>query len=55
MQPRLIDQINYLRGMLDQGDQKPGKDAYDRYTELKAWLSRLENSLKQTEGGKRVD
>jgi hypothetical protein len=55
MQPRLIDQINYLRGMLDQGDQRPGKDAYDRYAELKAWLGKLENSLKQVDGGKRVD
>ncbi|MBS1979286.1 MAG: hypothetical protein JST46_18090 [Bacteroidetes bacterium] len=33
--PMLIDQLNYLRGMLDQADQKPNKDAYQRYAELK--------------------
>ncbi len=41
MTPRLIDQITYLRGMLDQGDQRPGKDAYARYEELKSWYNRL--------------
>lgn len=33
--PMLIDQLNYLRQLLDQADQRPGKDAYDRYEELK--------------------
>lgn len=33
--PVLIDQLNYLRQMLDQADQRPGKDAFDRYEELK--------------------
>ena len=41
MTPRLIEQITYLRGMLDQGDQRPGKDAYARYEELKSWYNRL--------------
>jgi hypothetical protein len=41
MTPRLVDQITYLRGMLDQGDQRPGKDAYARYEELKNWYNRL--------------
>jgi hypothetical protein len=27
--------------MLDQGDQKPGKDAFVRYDELKNWYNRL--------------
>jgi len=34
MQPMLIDQLNYLAGMLNRADQRPGKDAYDRYSEL---------------------
>ncbi|MBY0433017.1 MAG: hypothetical protein K2U26_02800, partial [Cyclobacteriaceae bacterium] len=29
--PVLIDQLNYLRGTLDQSDQRPGKDALDRF------------------------
>ena len=41
MQPRLLDQIVYLRSMLGQGDQRPGKDAYARYDELKNWYNRL--------------
>jgi photosystem II stability/assembly factor-like uncharacterized protein len=35
MTPMLIDQLRYLRGMLSQADQKPGKDAYERFDELK--------------------
>ncbi len=35
MKPMLIDQLRYLRSMLNQADQRPGKDAYDRYDELK--------------------
>ncbi|MEL6924750.1 MAG: hypothetical protein AAFO94_11955, partial [Bacteroidota bacterium] len=34
-QPMLIDQLRYLKSMLDRADQRPGKDAYDRYAELK--------------------
>jgi hypothetical protein len=41
MTPRLLDQVAYLRSMLDQGDQKPGKDAFIRYDELKNWYNRL--------------
>jgi photosystem II stability/assembly factor-like uncharacterized protein len=36
MTPMLIDQLRYLRGMLSQADQKPGKDAYERFDELKS-------------------
>lgn len=32
--PRILDQINYLYGMLDQADQKPGQDVYIRLKEL---------------------
>lgn len=35
MQPMLQDQTRYLNSMLGQADQKPGKDAYERLSELK--------------------
>ncbi len=35
MKPMLIDQISYLYYMLNRADQIPGKDAYERYEELK--------------------
>ena len=34
MQPMLVDQISYLYSMLIRADQKPGKDAYERFEEL---------------------
>jgi hypothetical protein len=34
-QPMLIDQISYLREMLNTADQLPGKDAYERFKSLK--------------------
>jgi len=34
MQPMLLDQIEYLANMVNTADQRPGKDAYDRYNEL---------------------
>jgi len=40
-QPMLLDQIRYLSNMLDRADQRPGKDAYERCTELEAWFERL--------------
>lgn len=45
MQPMLLDQINYLNSMLNQADQKPGKDALDRHAELKAWYQRLQSDF----------
>jgi hypothetical protein len=39
--PVLIDQLNYLRQMLDQADQRPGKDAFDRYDELKLLAEKI--------------
>lgn len=41
MRPMLLAQLSYLASMLDRADQKPGKDAYDRYEELKDWLERI--------------
>ncbi len=43
MQPMLKDQISYLYSMLNRADQRPGKDAYDRYEELNAELLSLES------------
>lgn len=34
MMPKLIDQIEYLNSMLNQADQRPGKDAYEQYDNL---------------------
>lgn len=45
MQPMLIDQARYLQSMLGRADQVPGKDAYDRFRELKDSFSRLKGSL----------
>jgi hypothetical protein len=40
-QPMLIDQISYLREMLNTADQLPGKDAYDRFKSLKMEVDNL--------------
>ena len=39
--PMIIDQIRYLSSMIDRADQMPGKDAYERYDELKTRLEAL--------------
>ncbi|MEQ9426002.1 MAG: hypothetical protein RJQ09_16370 [Cyclobacteriaceae bacterium] len=43
MTPMLIDQTRYLGSMLNRADQVPGKDAYDRYAELKAKFDDLKS------------
>ncbi len=43
--PKLIDQLNYLYRMLDQTDQKPGRDAYQRLDELEQLLSEILSDL----------
>lgn len=35
MQPMLSSQTGYLSSMIGRADQRPGKDAYDRFEELK--------------------
>jgi hypothetical protein len=40
-QPMLVDQIEYLFENLDTADQKPGRDAYERYEELNGSLQEL--------------
>lgn len=49
MTPMLIDQLRYLRSMLNQADQRPGKDAYERYDELKNRFSNIQNSYVKLE------
>jgi len=44
-QPMLTSQISYLYSMISRADQKPGKDAYIRYEELKAQLEKLESDF----------
>ena len=46
-QPMLVDQISYLNSMLNRADQKPGRDAYVRYDELKSALSKCILELKK--------
>jgi hypothetical protein len=45
MQPMLIDQIIYLYNMTDKADQIPGKEAEDRYFELKGIFSEIVSGL----------
>jgi photosystem II stability/assembly factor-like uncharacterized protein len=41
MQPMLLDQIGYLNSMINRADQLPGKDAYERYNELREALDEI--------------
>ena len=45
--PMLVDQISYLNSMLNRADQKPGRDAYERFDELNGLLSDYLNELRQ--------
>ena len=38
---KFINQIEYLLGILNRGDQRPGKDVYDRYGELERTTKEL--------------
>lgn len=44
-QPMLIDQINYLSSMINRADQKPGKDAQDRFKELRSKFDALKEDV----------
>jgi hypothetical protein len=46
-QPMLVDQLAYLFGNLDTADQRPGRDAYERYEELAGQLEGHIRSLQQ--------
>jgi len=43
MTPMIIDQLRYLYSMLDRADQMPGKDATERYQELKLKVDNLKS------------
>ncbi len=49
----LVDMLSYLYQNLNRADQRPGKDAYDRYDalnqELNGYLEKLEQVLKTTD------
>jgi photosystem II stability/assembly factor-like uncharacterized protein len=40
-QPMLVAQIGYLNGIVSRGDNRPHRDAFERYEELRAQLDRL--------------
>jgi hypothetical protein len=46
-QPMLVDQLSYLYGNLNRADQRPGKDAYNRYDELSKTLQEQIQKLNQ--------
>ena len=48
--PQLLDQIGYLNSMLNRTDQKPGRDAYLRYEELKELLQQYKAEFEQVDG-----
>jgi hypothetical protein len=45
--PMIVDQIEYLYENLDTADQKPGRDAYQRYEEL---LAQLQEQVEKLDG-----
>ncbi len=47
MQPMLVAQLRYLSSMIDRADQMPGKDAFDRYGELKEKVEKLMPNFKE--------
>ena len=49
-QPMLVDQLDYLYGNLDTADQRPGKDATDRYEALNRQLKELTGRLDELLG-----
>ena len=51
-QGMLIDQLQNVQRMVNQADQKIGKDAYDRYGDLTKELAKLEGNLAKVTGGK---
>jgi len=45
MQPKLTAQISYLFNMIKRADQVPGKDAYDRYSELLSEFDKIKEDV----------
>jgi photosystem II stability/assembly factor-like uncharacterized protein len=44
-QPMLISQIGYLNGIVTRGDNRPHRDAFERYEELRAQLDDIRSQL----------
>jgi hypothetical protein len=44
-QPRLIEQLQYLAGIVDGADQRPGRDVGERLAEWTAALDEIERAL----------
>ena len=50
MQNMLIDQIRYLRGMLQGADQRPGQDAFRRFETLRREFNDLVTRWRDLKG-----
>ena len=46
-QGMLIDQLSNITRMIGQADQKPGRDAYDRFNDLMKELTAIKTELKR--------
>jgi hypothetical protein len=44
-QPMLAAQVSHLNGIVNRGDNRPHRDAYERYEELRTQLDRLRAEL----------
>ena len=44
-QPMLAAQWRYLYSMMNEADQVPGKDAYERFDELASWLEKVKTEV----------
>ncbi|MCR9246300.1 MAG: hypothetical protein NXI31_14810 [bacterium] len=44
-QPMVVAQLRYLASMIDRADQRPGRDAYERLSELEATITKCEQDL----------
>ena len=49
--PMLLDQIDYLYGMVTKADSRPSRDAFTRYAELKEMLDALLEEVRQLRRG----
>ncbi len=49
--PMLLDQLDYLHGMVTKADSRPSRDAYTRYAELKVTLDELVEQVRQLRRG----
>jgi hypothetical protein len=49
-QPMLVEQIGYLSNMVGSADQKIGRDAEIRFTELREWLDREARAFQSVSG-----